>query len=441
MAFRVETLRDHVTTDSFTISPCLPTCWGAFETANRMLKRHHPIRVGFLILPILTTHFLSHAASAAVTVDPAQTITHRVMVQPIRVSKTDGSTANFMGTPSSESYMKEQINRIWAQVGIEIVWLDLVDHINDFVYDGSPANYTSVSRPTSHLNSIINSSSTPPLSADPKTLNLFFVRIPAGFKRLADNYAAGLAYVDSNGSTIYVGSSLLTYNNGRDAAASVIAHEIGHNLGLSHFQSSGSNLMYSGSGNGEKLVSSQQNTVFTDNFGTDSFDFVQAITSEPKYLEWVAFYNVIEGPTGDDDRDNLSNAFEFLNGSSPKDFTPHPSSTMTSQGLVWNLNKTPDAVADGFSYLAESSLNLGSWLPAGASGSGSDVLTDNANSFSVLLKAGYPSAFIRFDVDIPESLNISSPITAAQLLQVGPAQKPQISNCGVDGCGFGTAQH
>ncbi|MFC7337244.1 zinc-dependent metalloprotease family protein [Haloferula chungangensis] len=379
-----------------------------------MLKDHHASRNRLLILrifPVLTSIFLASIAPAAVSVDPPQTITHQVVVQPIRVKKSDGSIADFMGTASSEAYIKNEINRIWAQVGVRIDWLAPVDYTSDFAYDGSPANYTTRSRPTSHLNTIVNNSGTPPRSSDPKVLNLFFVRIPAGFSQLNSNTSAGLAYIDRNGSTIYVGSSLLTFTSGRDVVASVIAHEIGHNLGLDHFSNGTTNLMYSRTGSepsgtpyGEMLVASQSTTIFTNHYGTDGYDFLQPLPPQSHYLTWADLHDLSGGPEDDDDLDTLSNAFEFLYGSSPTAFTPHPAASINAQGLTWNLAKSADALADGFSYIAESSLTLESWRPAGSANSGSSILTDNTSTFSVRLNAGYPQAFIRFDVIIPAGL-------------------------------------
>ena len=171
---------------------------------------------------------------ADVVVNAPQTLTRHVEIQPIRVRNNSGASATTLGSTAEESYIKLQIHRVWAQTGVRIDWLPFAEYTNDFAYDGTPGIYNSSPRPSSHLDTIVDTAGSPPKSANPLVINMFFVEIVPAFRRLDTNSVNGLAFVDDNGITVHVGSELLTDQNGRDLIAGVLAHEIGHNLGLDH---------------------------------------------------------------------------------------------------------------------------------------------------------------------------------------------------------------
>ena len=211
------------------------------------------------VLLILFSFFISlqaGSAQAALIVDPPQPITQIVTVQPIIVSNTDGSnTAEYFGTPTEQSSIEGLIDSIWAQAGIDVTFLTPSTWNNDFANIGisEPA-----ARPTSDLSAMVSTGNTAGVThADPLVINMFFVQIAAGFIELPNNTANGLAFVGGNGVSQHVGDDLpdMFGLNGHEVIASVVAHEIGHNLGLFHIVEA-DNLMQSGA-SGERLNATQ----------------------------------------------------------------------------------------------------------------------------------------------------------------------------------------
>lgn len=197
-------------------------------------------------------------------------ITQAVTVQPIVVSNDDGSnTAEYFGNTTQQAIIHDLIDQIWAQAGIDIEWLSPNYWNNTFANIGNGS-----SRPTSDLGTVTSSGDSAGVGhSDPLVLDLYFVEISAGFSNLGENYANGLAYVDGNGSTIHVGDNLVSFSGGREVIARVVAHEIGHNLGLNHVATT-NNLM----ADGELLSSSQVTTSLASDFSVELPEDVRLLT-------------------------------------------------------------------------------------------------------------------------------------------------------------------
>jgi len=208
---------------------------------------------------IISIFFLAAPNAFAVGVLPSAT--HMVTIQPIIVSDDNGSnTATFFGSATEQNMIEGLIDNIWGQAGVDVKFLAANVWSNTFANSGNGGT-----RPGSDLRTIVNSGNTAGVThTNPDFINMFFVNIAVGFDSLPLNNAAGFAFVGGNGITQYVGSSLPGSGNGRDVIASVVAHEIGHNLGLFHTVNV-NNLMTPG-GNSDDLTSSQISTALDSRF-------------------------------------------------------------------------------------------------------------------------------------------------------------------------------
>lgn len=207
--------------------------------------------------------FLPISPVLAVSVLPD--FTRVVTIQPIILSDNDGSnTATFFGSQNQQTTIEGLIDNIWKQAGIDINFLNINSWNNTFANNGN-----NNPRPGSDLNQIIGSANTAGVThIDSDIINMFFVNTSAGFSTLSSNSAAGLAFVNGNGISQFVGSSLLDFAAGQSVIASVVAHEIGHNLGLFHTGRGIDNLM-SPNGTGDALTTAQINTVLNSRFATE----------------------------------------------------------------------------------------------------------------------------------------------------------------------------
>jgi hypothetical protein len=213
----------------------------------------------------------SAGAALALIVDPARPITHQVEVQIIETALSDGtSPATIFGNSTQRAGIESAIDQIWAQAGIDVAFLPTVLRYNNtFAYQGNGGT-----RPTSDLGAIISGATAAGrVNVDPSVINMFFVNVVPGFGFTSENTANGIANIGNDGIAQFVGDNLLTWSAGRDVIASVVSHEIGHNLGLKHTASGLPNLM-SPNSSSSQLSAQQIAAVFQTTGRNDSVAFI-----------------------------------------------------------------------------------------------------------------------------------------------------------------------
>jgi hypothetical protein len=171
---------------------------------------------------------LIFAAALVVGSRPLQAGT--VIVQPIQVCDSTGAHC---GDPSEQLY-STITNAIWAQAGITVDFLtwETVDILNTVstVGDGSFGIETS-----DNLNDLFTPAEnnlllkTPPTYAGNQVISMWFVGAIDFCGSAGSAYGCG----EVGGNEIAIANNVFTYNSGA-GRMDTIAHEMGHNLGLSH---------------------------------------------------------------------------------------------------------------------------------------------------------------------------------------------------------------
>lgn len=256
----------HVGGRSLDRSQCARSrCWRKPDAnACRLIRWARRVPIRSALLPVCLACLLATESPAALVTNFAVPVTHTVTVQPIIVSNDDGAnTAEYFGSASQQSAIDNLIDSIWAQAGIKIDFLVPNVWNNSFANIGMPG--MNDPRPTDDLAAVVTSGDLAGVgNSNPQILDIYFVEISSGFPDTSEFTANGRALIGANGITQHVGDELVNFQPGQEVIASVVAHEIGHNLGLSHLVET-ENLMESFT-SGQRLNAAQISTVLASQF-------------------------------------------------------------------------------------------------------------------------------------------------------------------------------
>ena len=187
---------------------------------------------------VFSSEVALESSNNSVNILPTQQgIDEVIIVQPIIAANSNGSNvAEFFGNSQQEAEIISLINQIFAQASIEVQFLPTKRVNDDFINVGTGSGR----RISGDLGRIVSTGDAQGLGdSDSRVIDAYFVERVPNFETVSENAANGLAFVGRSGLAVHVGDNLVNSSSGRELIARVVAHEVAHNLGLSHTEMEG----------------------------------------------------------------------------------------------------------------------------------------------------------------------------------------------------------
>jgi hypothetical protein len=222
----------------------------------------------------------SASAPAQLVVNSPQPITRQFLVQIIDTAADDGSSAApLFGTPSQQAAIFSDVDQVWAQAGIQVSF-EFLPSTWDSTFALTGTAGAGNPRPATDLSAIVTAADST-LRPDTRANQLFMLQIVPTFAQQSADTAAGDSFTNFNGMTLWIGPELPVTTAGQDLAASILAHEIGRNLGLTTDNTDSQDLMGNGGSGGDLLTQTQVTAARDSQFITvipepSSFSFLVA---------------------------------------------------------------------------------------------------------------------------------------------------------------------